>query len=204
MSRLFDFDVNFYKKHGTLAGLDEAGRGALAGPVFVGCVSIDLNEIDRKNIRQLDKIRDSKKLTGKLRKTLFTYLTSSDKVNIGIGQSSSEEIDEVGINRATGLAAERAFDSLGRRVGLLLVDKGITINRAGEYQEIKKGDDKSLHIAAASILAKVGRDRYMRFQAENYPGYGWETNVGYGTSAHRDAIKRIGRTDIHRKSYKLS
>ncbi len=204
LSHLFDFDKNFYQKHGNLAGLDEAGRGALAGPVFVGCVSIDLARMDGTEMKQVNEIKDSKQLTGKVRKKLFDYLTHSNKISIGIGQSSSEEIDKVGINRATGLAAERALDSLGRAVDLVLLDKGIKIQRAGEYREITKGDDKSLHIASASILAKVGRDRYMRFQAENYSGYGWETNVGYGTSAHREAIARIGRSDIHRKSYKLA
>lgn len=204
MSDLIDFDVNIFQRYGTLAGLDEAGRGALAGPVFVGCASVDVDEVDLVGDADLGEINDSKQLTENIREKLFNYLVKHVNVHVGIGQASSEEIDRVGINPAVSRAAGRALASLGVEVDRLLLDRGINYEGTLPSVEYKKGDEKSLHVASASVLAKVGRDRYMRKQSDRYPGYGWRKNVGYGTAEHRDGIRRFGPTPLHRKSYKLT
>lgn len=202
MSDLIAFDQKLFTDFGTLAGLDEAGRGALAGPVFVGCSSIDLTRVDLDE--NLDRINDSKQLTERSRESLFGYLAKNSEIRIGIGQASNGEIDQWGINKAVSLAADRAIGSLRADVDLFLVDRGIKLSAVSSCREIKKGDEKSVHIAAASVLAKVARDRYMKLQSRKYPQYGWERNVGYGTGEHRESIKKFGPCPLHRKSYKLT
>jgi len=207
LSSLIEHDVKLVDEYGTLAGLDEAGRGALAGPVFVGCAGIYPDILNRGGDKELEKIDDSKKLTEKVREELFRYLAESEYIAIAIGHSSNSEIDKMGINDAVSLAADRALECLGISPALLLADKGISPGNRPEYnlfRELKKGDEKSAQIAAASILAKVGRDRYMRGKSIDYQGYGWDKNVGYGTAEHRDAIKENGPSDLHRISYKLA
>ncbi len=204
MSDLIDFDVKLSERHGVLAGLDEAGRGALAGPVFVGCASIDFYKVDLVDDVELNEINDSKQLTENNRENLFNYLAKNVNVHIGVGQASNEEIDEVGINPAVSLAATRAIASLGIEVDCLIFDRGINYEGDLDHREFKKGDEKSLHVAAASVLAKVGRDRYMRKAAERNEGYGWVKNVGYGTAEHKEGVRRFGPTPLHRKSYKLT
>ena len=198
MSELTEFDQKFFQNYDIVAGLDEAGRGALAGPVFVGCVASDgINSTDR----DLEKVNDSKQLTEANRKELFAYLASSDQIEIGIGQADNEKIDDVGINQATSLAAARALASLGSNPDLLLLDRGLSLPGEIEVKSLEKGDERSLHVAAASVLAKVGRDRYMWLKSENFPDYGWHSNVGYGTKSHREVLEEKGPSPLHRRSY---
>jgi ribonuclease HII len=118
--------------------------------------------------------------------------------------ATSEEIDDLGINGATNLAGARALSGLGCELDLVLLDRGLKPDLELPHQTLEKGDEKSFHVAGASILAKVARDRYMWLKAEEFPNYGWTTNVGYGTRDHRTAIKEIGRSPLHRKSYKVA
>jgi len=200
MSALTDFDKKLLESHGRVAGLDEAGRGALAGPVFVGCLSAPKELLESG---ELESVNDSKQLSEANREELFALITKVEQVGIGIGQADNREIDELGINRAAALAGERALRSAPRGIGFLLLDRGLAPESDLESETLEKGDEKSFHIAGASILAKVARDRYMRSVAEVFPDYGWETNVGYGTEEHRGAVREIGPTPLHRKSYKI-
>jgi ribonuclease HII len=200
MSELTEFDQKFFRDHDTVAGLDEAGRGALAGPVFVGCVASDgIISTDK----DLENVNDSKQLSEANRKTLFQYLTSKDRIEIGIGQTDNEKIDDVGINQATSLAAARALASIKSNPDLLLLDQGLSLPGGIEVKSLEKGDERSFHVAAASVLAKVARDRYMWLKSEGFPSYGWESNVGYGTKGHRKALEKKGPSPLHRNSYSL-
>ncbi|MFB6290235.1 MAG: ribonuclease HII, partial [Candidatus Bipolaricaulia bacterium] len=195
------FDEKLIKHHGRIAGLDEAGRGALAGPVFVGCVS---GRISALKARNLSDVNDSKQLAGGVRDELFTRLGDSKGLEVGIGAATSEEIDDIGINEAADLAASRALSGIPSDLNLLLLDKGLGLKAEIPAKSLKKGDERSFHVAAASILAKVARDRYMRLKAGKFPGYGWKSNVGYGTKEHRNSVKRLGRSPLHRESYKIA
>jgi len=200
MSELTKFDQKFFRNYDIVAGLDEAGRGALAGPVFVGCVaSTGLTELDD----DLERVNDSKQLSKAKRKTLFRYLTSSPQIEIGIGQADNHKIDDVGINQATSLAAARALASLGSNPDLLLLDQGLSLPGEIEVRSLEQGDERSFHVAAASVLAKVGRDRYMWLKSNYFPDYGWGSNVGYGTKAHRKALEKKGPSPLHRRSYSV-
>lgn len=201
MSELIEFDEKLLEDYGRIAGLDEAGRGALAGPVFVGCLSAKRAAL---RVRHLDPVNDSKQLSGSVRDELFAYLGNREDVDVGIGMATSEEIDDLGINGATNLAGARALSGLGCELGLILLDRGLKPDLEVPHETLEKGDEKSFHVAGASILAKVARDRYMWLKAEEFPNYGWTTNVGYGTREHRTAIKEFGRSPLHRKSYKVA
>ena len=178
------------------AGCDEAGRGCLAGPVFAAAVVLEKDYAH-------PLLRDSKKLTAKQRDQLFDDI-QNEALDFSIQKVSSKEIDEINILNASFLAMHRALDELKTAPELILVDG----NRFKPFKKINfeciiKGDDKFLSIAAASILAKVSRDRYMQDMALKYPGYGWESNMGYPTKAHRAGILSLGPTDIHRMSFRL-
>lgn len=198
MSSLIDFDQKLIEEYGTIAGLDEAGRGALAGPVFVGCVVGREGSFDDE---ELAPVNDSKQLSPGTRDRLFDFLTRNDELKVGIGQASNVEIDELGITEAANRAASRALASITSPVNLLLLDRGLDAPERFNARSLTRGDEKSFCIAAASVLAKVGRDRYMRSKADRYPVYGWKTNVGYGTAEHRNAIKNNGLSPLHRRSY---
>ena len=201
MSELIRFDEDLLETHGRLAGLDEAGRGALAGPVFVGCVSAGKNALKFEN---LTGVNDSKQLTGKIRDELFSYLCKNRGIEVGIGMARSGEIDYLGINDATDLAASRALSAIPFELDMVLLDRGLTPALDVSTRSLEKGDERSFHVAAASILAKVARDRYMWLKGEEFPEYGWSSNVGYGTKEHRNAVKKLGRSPLHRKSYKIA
>lgn len=174
--------------------MDEAGRGPWAGPVVAAVVVLD-----RANVP--DGLNDSKKLTEKKRLALFDQIQASAQVGIGTG--SVAEIDQINIARANDLAMERAIKALPALPAFVLID-GNWVPRALTIpaRAIPKGDGRSLSIAAASIIAKVTRDRIMKDLALLYPGYGWETNKGYGTTGHRDALDTLGVTQHHRRSFK--
>ncbi|MFY0608133.1 MAG: ribonuclease HII [Cyclobacteriaceae bacterium] len=178
------------------AGCDEAGRGCLAGPVVAAAVILPSdysNEI----------LNDSKKLSEKQR-DLLRPMIMEDALAYGVGVVSPQEIDEINILNASFLAMHRAVDKLKIRPELLLIDG----NRFKAYQDLPhecviKGDGKYLSIAAASILAKTHRDELMRKLDLDHPQYGWKSNMGYPTKAHRSAIKETGTTPHHRMSFQL-
>ena len=176
-----------------VCGVDEAGRGPLAGPVVAGAVILDPANIPMG-------LNDSKKLDAARREALFAAL--QPLAEIGIGVASVEEIDRLNILQATMLAMTRAIAALPRAPHFALIDG----NRAPKHlpcpaRAVVRGDAASLSIAAASIAAKVTRDRLMLALAESHPGYGFERHMGYGTAAHFEAISRLGPTPAHRRSF---
>lgn len=178
------------------AGCDEAGRGPLAGPVVASAVILPANY-------QNELLNDSKQLKRSHREALEIQI-KAEALAWAVCEVSPEEIDEINILNASFLAMHRSVDQLKIKPELLLIDG----NRFKKYQSIPhecivKGDGKYLSIAAASILAKVERDRIMTQAAQQYPGYGWESNAGYPTLKHRQAIRDLGITPLHRKSFRL-
>ena len=193
-----DFTIeNKYRDKGIIAGIDEAGRGPLAGPVVAGAVVFPQLKIAEGLAGALD---DSKKLSPKKREELYEALFASDAL-IGVGMASAAEIDEVNILQATFLAMRRALDNVGAKVDLALVDGNRDPKLYCPALTIVKGDSLSLSIAAASIVAKVTRDRIMAKLALQYPFYGWDRNAAYGTKEHLEALAKYGVTPEHRKSF---
>lgn len=184
---------NKYSDLGAVAGIDEAGRGPLAGPVVAAAVILP------KDIF-LPFLNDSKKVTEKRRNVLFDQI-KQEALAYGIGIASNALIDEINILQATYEAMREAISKLNKTPDILLVDAvhipDINIKQVG----IVKGDAKSVNIAAASILAKVTRDRLMLEYDKIYPEYGFASNKGYGTAKHIEALKAYGACDIHRRSF---
>ncbi|MFO1152618.1 MAG: ribonuclease HII [Rhodospirillales bacterium] len=181
---------------GLVAGIDEAGRGPWAGPVVAAAVVFD-----RRPARSLARlIDDSKVLRRDKRETAFASLNTVARLGVGI--ASVEEIDRLNILQATFLAMRRALDALGPLPVLALVDGNALPVLPCPVQGLIGGDGLSLSIAAASIVAKVTRDRMMTELAEVFPGYGWRTNVGYGTAEHRVGLARLGPCRHHRTSFR--
>ena len=177
-----------------VCGVDEAGRGPLAGPVCAAAVILPEGTV-------IEGLDDSKKLSEKKREVLFDIIKSK-AISYGIAFASVEEIEEFNILGATYIAMTRAVEQLNLKADYALIDGNryppqLTID--GEC--VVKGDSKSMSIAAASVLAKVTRDRLLLEYAEKYPQYSFEKHKGYGTKAHIDAIKEFGVTDIHRPSF---
>ena len=177
-----------------VAGVDEAGRGPLAGPVTAAAVVLDAKTLP-------SGINDSKKLGPKARVRLVEDIMASAKVSVA--HASVEEIDRLNILHATLLAMERAVAGLRGTPCHVLVDGNVVPGSLGcNATALVKGDARSLSIAAASIIAKVTRDRIMEGLAREFPGYGWERNAGYPTKAHRDALADLGVTPHHRRSFR--
>ena len=176
-----------------IAGIDEAGRGPLAGPVVAASVILP---VDYYN----SEIKDSKKLTPKKRDKLFEVITR-DAVSYGIGIVDNYEIDRINILEATMKAMQISINNLNVIPDYILVDGNHFFNCEINYKLIIKGDSKSLSIAAASILAKVTRDRLMNDYTINYPEYNFSKHKGYGTKEHINLIKKFGKSPIHRKSF---
>jgi len=179
-----------------ICGIDEAGRGPWAGPVIAAAAVIDFKRVSPHLLSQLD---DSKKLTGDRRLAAFQAL--SDQIQFGLGTASVAEIDEINILQATFLAMRRAVAALPVGVDMALIDGNKCPGLDCAERAIVRGDGLSYSIAAASIIAKVSRDRVMADLARRYPGYGWERNAGYGTPEHQRALGRLGVTPAHRKTY---
>ena len=178
------------------AGCDEAGRGCLAGSVYAAAVILPTNY---KN----DLLNDSKKLSAKKRYVLREII-ERDALACAVGIVTPEEIDKINILNASFLAMHRALDQLKMRPEAIIVDGNrFTLYQDLPFTTIVKGDGKYLSIAAASILAKTYRDDYMLSLAEKYPQYDWQSNMGYPTKKHREAIRQYGITPFHRKSYNL-
>ncbi|MEM9436920.1 MAG: ribonuclease HII [Pseudomonadota bacterium] len=176
-----------------VCGVDEAGRGPLAGPVMAAAVVLNPEDIP-------EGLNDSKLLSKKKREALYKEITS--RAIWAVGEASVAEIDQINILRASHLAMERAVAGLGM-VDLALIDGNMVprdLRCAG--QPIVKGDQRSLSIAAASIVAKIRRDRVMYDLAQHHPGYGWETNQGYPSKSHISALRNLGVTPHHRRSFK--
>jgi ribonuclease HII len=179
---------------GPVAGVDEVGRGPLAGPVTAAAVVLDL-------ARMPAGLADSKALTAARRERLFVEIMASAVVSVA--HASVEEIDALNILHASHLAMERAVAGLAVVPGFVLVDGNlIPAGLQGRAEAIVKGDARSWSIAAASIIAKVTRDRIMVDLAQQHPGYGWECNAGYPTKQHLEALQNLGVTPWHRRSFK--
>lgn len=180
-----------------VCGVDEVGRGPLAGPVVACAVIIDPAKLDPRLARRID---DSKKLTAKIRQELHDALRAA--VMYGIGEASVAEIDAINILQATFLAMRRAVEQLPVQPHIALIDGNRPPKLSCETRCLVGGDALSLSIAAASIIAKVVRDKIMWELAQQHTVYGWETNAGYGTGGHLAAIATHGVTEHHRKSFR--
>lgn len=187
---------------GVAAGVDEAGRGPWVGPVVAGCAVFLSRDVDERLLKNLN---DSKKISKKKREMLYDLLQeekSKGRMLLGIGEASAQEIDEINILNASFLAMKRAITAAGVQPDMVLVDGNREPKNFGfPVKAVVKGDAKSYSIAAASILAKVYRDRLMEEMAQKYPWYGFEKNAGYGTKAHIEGLREHGITPEHRKSY---
>ena len=191
MSSLKNFDEK-YKK--VIVGVDEAGRGPLAGPVIAAAVIV------HEYFPELSEINDSKKLTEKKREKLYNLIM--EKCVVGIGSSDEVEIDSINILNATFSAMKRAVEKIEAKYYIILVDGNHKIRGYEKEQEaIVKGDSKSLSIAAASIVAKVTRDRLLLNMDKEFPEYGFARHKGYGTKLHREMIISHGPCKYHRKSF---
>ena len=177
-------------------GIDEVGRGAFCGPVVSCSVLLEKKILNNNLVLQ---ITDSKKLSHKKRIILSKFIKEYSSYSIGV--ANNIEIDEMNILRATNLSMIRAYDKFKKTENLIKIDGLKTFSLNEKTTFIKNGDQKSISIAAASIIAKTWRDRLMTLYSKIYPMYGWERNKGYGTHEHRNAIKKFGLTKIHRKSF---
>lgn len=190
---LFEYDSAVRNDFPVICGIDEAGRGPLAGDVYAAAVIFDEGVF-------IDGLNDSKKLTEKNRETLFDEIISKAKAYC-VATASVEEIEEINILQATFLAMKRAYEGLGITADIALIDGNRLPNLDCEMKMVVKGDGLSASIAAASILAKVSRDRYMKKLAEKYPEYRFDKHKGYGTKLHNELILEYGPCPVHRMSF---
>ena len=193
---MVDYSIeNEYREKGfnVICGVDEAGRGPLAGPVYAAAVILPSDCV-------IEGLNDSKKLTEKKREKLFDEIKEK-ALAYGIASADEKEIDEINILNATFLAMKRAIDSLSVKPDLALIDGNQKPHTDIEEVTVIKGDAKSMSIAAASVLAKVSRDRFMLEMAEKYPQYEFARHKGYGTKLHYEKIAQYGVCDIHRRTF---
>ena len=193
---MVDYSIeNEYREKGfnIICGVDEAGRGPLAGPVYAAAVILPSDCV-------IEGLNDSKKLTEKKREALFDGIKEK-ALAYGIASADEKEIDEINILNATFLAMKRAIASLSVRPDLALIDGNQKPHTDIEEVTVIKGDAKSMSIAAASVLAKVSRDRFMLEMAEKYPQYEFARHKGYGTKLHYEKIAQYGVCDIHRRTF---
>ena len=195
LEKLKEIEKDLYSKgFEKICGIDEAGRGPLAGPVVVAAVVMPKDSF-------IEGVNDSKKVSEKKREKLYDEITNS-AIAYGIAIIDQKEIDDINILNATKKGLTQALMQLSEKPDIILVDALNKIDTLGiPYESIIKGDAKSYSIAAASIIAKVTRDRIMRQWDEIYPEYGFEKHKGYGTKAHIEVIKNNGICPIHRKSF---
>ena len=191
---LYEYDEAVRSDYSVICGVDEAGRGPLAGDVYAAAVVLNKDTV-------IEGINDSKKLSEKKREKLFDEIIEKAE-SYCIATASVEEIDRLNILQATMLAMKRAVNGLSIKPDIALIDG----NKTPELDEIKahaviKGDASSASIAAASILAKVARDRYMKELAEKYPQYRFEKHKGYGTKLHNELILKYGPSEVHRRTF---
>lgn len=191
---MWEIEDSFYADGvNVICGVDEAGRGPLAGPVCAAAVILPPH-------LEIPGLTDSKKLTDKKRRELYPII-KEQAIAYGIGMASEQEIDEINILQATFLAMQRALDQLNIKPDLALIDGNREKDFGISVKTVVKGDSLSMNIAAASILAKVTRDDLMVKLAEEYPQYGFEIHKGYGTKAHYAALTVYGPSPIHRMTF---
>ena len=194
MTELWELENEIYASGvGSVCGVDEAGRGPLAGPVCAAAVMLPQGLM-------IDGLDDSKKLSEKRREALFDVIKDS-AIAYSIAFATVEEIERLNILNATFLAMNRAIEGLNPQPELALIDGNRNSGICMKSQCVIKGDGRCADIAAASVLAKVTRDRYMLEMARQYPGYGFEKHKGYGTKQHYEAIRGLGASPIHRMSF---
>ena len=194
MTELWELENEIYAEgYNLICGVDEAGRGPLAGPVYAAAVILPRDAV-------IEGLNDSKKLTEKKRGALFDVITER-ALAYGIASASVEEIEEFNILNATFLAMNRAVAKLAPAPELALIDGNRNTGIAMPSRCIVKGDSRCADIAAASVLAKVSRDRYMLTLAEKYPQYHFEQHKGYGTKLHYEALREYGPSPEHRPSF---
>ena len=181
---------------GTVAGIDEAGRGSWAGPVFAAAVVLDFSKLSDELKYGLN---DSKVVSPNRRGRLCSMLHA--EAQIGVGRAEVIEIENINIMQASFIAMKRALKLIPSPVDFALVDGNQAPKLPCAVETLVKGDSLSLSIAAASIVAKVHRDREMSILAKDFPGYGWERNAGYGTWEHQEALVQLGITKHHRKTF---
>ncbi len=190
---LYEYDKAVSEKFGIVCGVDEAGRGPLAGDVYAAAVVFDRDTV-------IEGINDSKKLSEKKREMLFDKIISKAKAYC-IARATVEEIEALNILNASMLAMKRAVEGLDTEPDIVLVDGNKTPDINQKSAAIVKGDATSQSIAAASILAKVARDKYMKELAEKYPQYQFEKHKGYGTKLHYEMLDKYGISEVHRPSF---
>ena len=195
LAAMVEFEKNFYDRgYKVIAGVDEAGRGPLAGDVYAGAVILAPGTI-------IEGLNDSKKISPKKRDLLFDEIKEK-AVSWSVGVATVAEIEELDILNATFLAMRRAIEGLSVTPDFVMVDGNQHIRKLEiENEPVIKGDSLSMSIAAASILAKVSRDRYMEEMAKMYPEYEFEGHKGYGTKRHSELIREFGPSPIHRLSF---
>jgi len=185
----------------SIAGIDEAGRGPLAGPVVVAAVIFPVSWIADGLPDELSGLNDSKALTEKRRSHFFEYLIADSEIGKAIVSVEPSEIDEINILQATHVGMRRSLEQLGVEVSHALIDGLFVKSIPVEQTALVKGDSRSYTIAAASVLAKVTRDRLMIEYDREFPGYGFAQHKGYPTRAHLEALRELGPCSIHRKSF---
>lgn len=190
---IFEYDSSLRKTSPILCGVDEAGRGPLAGDVYAAAVILNDSIL-------IDYLNDSKKISEKIREKLYDEIIEKADAYC-IATASVEEIDRLNILQATMLAMKRAVEGLGIKPELALIDGNRLPELECPAQYLVKGDAKSASIAAASVLAKVARDRYMKDIAKKYPEYCFEQHKGYGTKLHREMLQKYGASKVHRKTF---
>lgn len=193
MDWLYYENTAYEKGYNLVCGVDEAGRGPLAGPVCAAAVVLPKGLI-------LEGVNDSKKLTEKKREALFDVITEQ-ALDWSIAFATVEEIEEINILNAAMLAMKRAVEGLKNPVDFAIIDGNRKPHLEIDCEAVVKGDAKSMSVAAASILAKVSRDRILRQYAVDYPQYGFEKHKGYGTKVHVEALKKYGPCEVHRPSF---
>lgn len=202
-SPTFDYEKALFKSgFSRICGIDEVGRGPLAGPVVACAVIISKKLILEDKVGLFNGVKDSKKLSASSREKWFNFLTRENEIKWGIGIISEKTIDKVNILEATKLAMNEALKKLNTSPDFLLIDGNFTLENIDLSQKaIPQGDAKVISIAAASIIAKVTRDRIMLEYHEKYPEYHFNKHKGYGTKIHIDALKKYGPCPLHRFSF---
>lgn len=193
LEKRFLFDKVMRLESGVVCGIDEAGRGPLAGDVYAAAVVFDDNVF-------IEGLNDSKKLSEKRREELYDEIVAKAKAYC-VAAASVDEIDSYNILQATFLAMKRSYEGLNMNIDLALIDGNRVPPLECNVKTVVKGDSVSASIAAASILAKVSRDRYMKEIAEKYPQYQFEKHKGYGTKLHYEMLDKYGISDVHRLSF---
>ena len=190
---LFDYDTELRKEYPVICGVDEAGRGPLAGDVYAAAVVL-------RDGLLIDYLNDSKKISEERREELFDIIRDNAEAYC-VATASVQEIDSMNILNATMLAMRRAVEGLGIKPDLALIDGNRLPQLECESRYVIKGDATSASISAASVLAKVSRDRYMKELAEKYPQYAFEQHKGYGTKLHYEKLEEFGVSEVHRKTF---